>query len=131
MYFFIFFNCFADYTIISEGNCKSETNICPIAGCFLADSPICAINSEGIQETYDSDCHLKSNNCEAQEVFQFLHAGKCKDDKKSSIVNSNYKCQEPCSRDYSPICAENSAGNKHFFSHECIMRKINCANNTG
>lgn len=123
-------NYFSDYTIISKGLCKSESNICPIPGCKLTDSPLCAINSVGTKKTYESDCLLKSNNCEAKDVFQFIHAGKCKDEDKPLLVKLSQICN-PCSRDINYVCAANSAGDKTSFVSECVMRKINCETNTG
>lgn len=57
-----------------------------------------------------------------------MSVGKCIGDDEQSPSSD---CKLRCTRDYVPVCGENSNAVKTTFATECVMRLNNCETNTG
>lgn len=107
---------------MSEGECEPVLNGCSLM-CPETISPVCAINSEGLKRSFNNDCNLKANNCYDGEDFKFQSVGKC--------IDPISRCKLTCTKEYDPICGENSNGDIETFSNLCDMGRINCDKDTG
>ncbi|KAG0015628.1 hypothetical protein BGZ81_011589 [Podila clonocystis] len=91
---------------------------CPKA-CTMDYRPVCAKSSTGTLQVFGNACTLKAHNCQRpKELFTFANNGECTD------------CPKACTKEYSPVCGVNAAGEYKVFGNECTFKSHNCENPT-